>query len=295
MSKINRFNWDEMQKYWRDHSVKYSNFDYEKDPDGLSNVCHVERPLWYNKYKARLQKRVYSKLFSMLPPPNIGARALDVGCGAGRWCRFLKEKGYYTIGIDLQPELLELNRRRYKDIEFVLSSIQDYTATEPFDLISIVTVLQHIPFEEQDKVISKMRKLLKTCGYVIALENTRDQCPHVFSNTAEQYQHKFEKAGFETIAVLRYDYSLCNRGYTWVIQNISNIFKNNKQELNKTDIVIDNLIDQNDSKAILRSSIKLLISFVQRFFIEIDNLLEPILIHSNVGKTIHCGFLFKAI
>ena len=39
-------------------------------------------------------------------------RALDVGCGEGRFCRMLKAAGVSVTGIDPTPQLLETARQR---------------------------------------------------------------------------------------------------------------------------------------------------------------------------------------
>src|SRR5262249_26787159 len=138
--------------------------------------------------------------------------ALDVGCGAGRWCRLLKDRGFQTVGIDLQPELVEQNRQRFPEIRFVQSAIQDYTSESCFDLISSVTVLQHLPFEEQAIAVRKMRELTKRGGFVIALENIEDQGQHVFANSIESWQQLFQSCSFRVVMRRRYDYSPFSRG-----------------------------------------------------------------------------------
>ena len=46
----------------------------------------------------------------LLPPPALGP-ALDLGCGSGRACVWLAERGYRVTGIDHQSEALELGAR----------------------------------------------------------------------------------------------------------------------------------------------------------------------------------------
>src|SRR5262249_24254271 len=153
--------------------------------DGLGNVCHPGEARWVNAYYDRFQRRIYNWLLGRVPPPSSESLALDVGCGAGRWCRLLKDRGFNTVGIDLQPELVEQNRQRFSEIQFVRSSIQEYANESSFDLISSVTVLQHLPFEEQAIAVRKMRELTKRGAFVIALENIKDQGQHVFANSVE--------------------------------------------------------------------------------------------------------------
>src|SRR5919199_192370 len=175
---IIRFNYEEMKRYWAVHSFRRATLDFDRDPEGLDIVCHTGAPLWLNRYYARYQKMVYEKLFSLLPFPRLGARALDVGCGTGRWCRFLAERGYRVTGIDWQQELIESNRARCPEIQYLRTSIQEFAPEEPFDLVSSVTVLQHIPFSEQEAAIHKLRELTKDGGHALVLENTREQAVH---------------------------------------------------------------------------------------------------------------------
>lgn len=288
---MKRFSWQDMKKYWKIHSSHWAEINYEQDPEGLTNVCHPGAPFWLNQYYAQLQKKVYQMLFTNVPPSNSSARALDVGCGAGRWCRFLADRGYRTVGIDLQPELIEINRHRYPNIEFFCTSIQDYSAKEPFDIASSVTVLQHIPYEEQGTAIQKLRKLIKANGYAIVLENVHDKAPHVFSNTIKEWQAKFEDVGFHCVAIQRYDYNPLTRLYAWMIQSVFSIVHHS----NDSALTPDTFSDSNYSTTGL-DFFRKLNNACKRLTIRLDSLVEPIFVNSNIAlPTIHCGFLFKAV
>lgn len=68
----------------------------------------------------RAQGRSYGRLWeppgwlaaheSDLPPPTLGP-ALDLGCGSGRACVWLAERGYRVTGIDHEPAALALAER----------------------------------------------------------------------------------------------------------------------------------------------------------------------------------------
>jgi SAM-dependent methyltransferase len=150
---------------------------------------------------------VYEQLLDTVPRPLEGLRALDVGCGAARWCRLLDSRGCDTTGIDLQQELIERNRSAHPGIHFERVPLQDYRPPERFNLVSSVTVLQHLPFEEQAKAVGRLRELLNPGGYALLLENVRDQDPHVFSNSVAGWRALMEGAGFELLRLRRYDYS----------------------------------------------------------------------------------------
>lgn len=287
---MKRFAWREMQRYWEVHSSHLANIDYNYDPDGLTNVCYPGASLWLNQYYARFQKLVYNKLFDLIPPRENG-RALDVGCGAGRWCRFLTEHGYQTTGIDLQKELTEINRKRYPDCNFICIPIQDYHTKERFNLISSVTVLQHIPFEEQDTVIHKLRELTEDNGFAIVLENIQHQGQHVFSNTIEEWQKKFHNAGFSTVAVQRYDYSSFLRIDAHISQLLSMVAQGGQSDCSTE----ESHLTPSTLKIGLRFHFHSAHQIIQKLAVNFDSLLEPLFIERNTKyPTVHCDFLFKA-
>ena len=173
-------------------------------------MCQPGLPLWLNRYYARFQRLVYRDLLSSQVSDRRG-RALDIGCGAGRWSRLLADEGYDTVGIDLQRELIEANRRRYRDIEFHTASAQDFVTVEPFDLISTVTVIQHVPFEQQRPVVERLRAHTRDGGHVLALENCPTKAPcflAVDRRLARAVRTGWLHARRET---KRYDYNPCLR------------------------------------------------------------------------------------
>jgi len=297
-----RFNWQEMQDYWHIHSKRCSSMDYNLDPDGLSNVCFVGAPLWLNRYYAHSQTMVYQKLYNILPAAGTGKRALEVGCGAGRWCRFLVESGWDTIGIDLQPELIEINRARYPNVKFYCASVQDYSAEEPFDLISAVTVVQHIPFDEQSKVFKKFREIIKPGGYIIMLDSIYYQTPHVFSHTVKEWQTKVEKVGFSCIAIQRYDYTPFLRlsSKTMALLFMLTLRRRPIIDMPSTPETLDGASPVYVSKGGHRNFFGWLdnVTLGDRLpglVLRLDAIVEPVLVRANIPfYARHCGFLFRA-
>src|SRR5688572_26487965 len=169
---------DSLREFWRSHDQRWADVNLQADPAGLANVCHAGAPSWVNEYAAACQDRVFNRLLKVLPPPRRGSRALDVGCGAGRWTRKLHAVGYSVVGVDLQPGLLERNRLEIAGVRFVYSTIQDFH-DEPFDLVNSVTVIQHNPHAEQQTIVRRLRALLRPGGHALIMENTVDRLPHV--------------------------------------------------------------------------------------------------------------------
>jgi len=67
------------------------------------------------------------------------ARILDAGCGTGRVAIRLAELGYATVGVDLDPKMLDVARRHAPDLVWVQGDLavlpEDVRARAPYDLV----------------------------------------------------------------------------------------------------------------------------------------------------------------
>jgi ubiquinone/menaquinone biosynthesis C-methylase UbiE len=93
-------------------------------------------------------------------------RALDVGCGEGRFCRMLKAAGVTATGIDPTVQLLELPRQRDPsgDYRFGVAEQLEFE-TASFDLVvSYLTLVDIVDFR---KAISEMVGVLKPGGSLL--------------------------------------------------------------------------------------------------------------------------------
>lgn len=292
-SNVAHFTWEEMKAYWRAHAVRWSNIDRERDPDGLGNVCHPGAPLWFNRYYDRIQKRVLLGLLKSVPPASPGARALDVGCGAGRWSRLLAERGYCVVGIDLQEELIESNRRRERDrdIEYMCVSLQDYPSTGKFDLIVSVTVLQHNPYPEQAKAVEKARGLLKSGGHALLLEGIGGEAAGLFPRPIREWRELFADHGLDCLQVRPYDYSPFIRMHWLAASAASRALRRltGKSEIPTPDTYLA------PSPGRLSSALRGASDIARYAAVALDGFCEPVCRAARVGPSpLQCGFLLKA-
>lgn len=100
-----------------------------------------------------------------------GGRALDVGCGEGRFCRILKREGFDAVGLDPTIELLDAARARDPDGAYVEGRAEalDF-ADASFDLV--VSCLSLIDIEHADRAIAEMARVLKPGGTVLVANLT---------------------------------------------------------------------------------------------------------------------------
>jgi SAM-dependent methyltransferase len=128
-------------EYWENRARRFA-----VAGDGLAAVCSYGMPRFYNRLIDFCQRRALAPWLKAGP----GTRALDVGCGVGRWSRLLASRGASVTGVDLSPTMIaEAERRAAASgltdrCRFV---VQDSAALEvagSFDLILCVTMLQHM-------------------------------------------------------------------------------------------------------------------------------------------------------
>lgn len=99
---------------------------------------------------------------------------LDIGCGAGRYLRFLHNLGVKDIiGVDSSQAMLA-----YIDsnsIKTVLADMQDIPLSRNFDVILSVGVLHNVnSLQEFCKSLEEIKRLLKPSGMVICSIFTND-------------------------------------------------------------------------------------------------------------------------
>src|SRR5687768_4208221 len=212
-ARAGRWTRTDAERYWTSHAELRADVDWAIDPDALDNVCNAGAPTWLNAYYAAGQRSVFEELIARYGPEPEG-RALDVGCGAGRWSRLLRDRGYLVTGIDLQAGLIERARASDPDIRYEVAGVQEFEANEPFDLVTSVTVLQHIPKTDQEDAVRAIRRSLRPGGRAVVLECLRDFAPHVFPRAPGDWVELFGRGGFEAVECRPYDFNPALRAVT---------------------------------------------------------------------------------
>jgi SAM-dependent methyltransferase len=93
-------------------------------------------------------------------------RALDVGCGEGRFCRMLKAAGLPAIGIDPTLPLVEQARKRDPSGDYRIGKAEDLQfEAASFDLV--VSYLSLIDIADFRTAICEMSRVLKPGGSLL--------------------------------------------------------------------------------------------------------------------------------
>jgi ubiquinone/menaquinone biosynthesis C-methylase UbiE len=94
-----------------------------------------------------------------------GQRVIDLGCGEGRFCRMLAERGAETLGVDLQPAFIAYAEGRKSNREsYLLGDMQrlDSVQDDTFDLAVSYITLVDVP--DQPAAVAEAYRLVRPGG-----------------------------------------------------------------------------------------------------------------------------------
>jgi len=97
---------------------------------------------------------------------STDAAILDYGCGYGRTCAALRERGYSNvIGIDPAESMIKRGLRMYPHLNLLVQS--RFKKRTSFDLVILFAVLTCVPTDDgQQKIIDEIYQLLKPGAFI---------------------------------------------------------------------------------------------------------------------------------
>ena len=131
-----------------------------------------------------------------------GVRCLDVGCGGGRWSRWMAARGGDVIGIDPTEAMLHAARATSPEADFQqMSATQLDFSANSFDLVFAVTVLQHLEPAEQEVAAAEMCRVLRPGGtlFVLELIDRSDPGRQVFPRSPQVWVELFRRYRAELV------------------------------------------------------------------------------------------------
>ena len=158
--------------------------------------------------------RDYQRKFGALVLGGGKTRVLDVGCASGMLAGWLVRAGVpEVIGIDLNPELVEMARQRVPGAQFHAGDAAEFLrGGRPFDIIFLQDVIEHIP---REKIVGFMRALAQALtpggfalvrtpnmNHLMAAGHLADDLTHCTGLTEQSLRQLAELAGFGRVLQL---------------------------------------------------------------------------------------------
>jgi SAM-dependent methyltransferase len=99
---------------------------------------------------------------------EVGATAVEIGCGPGQVGRYLSERGMDVTGVDLSPAMIEVARRLNPRMRFEVADMRSLGMEDgAVDAIVAFYSLIHIPLDEVPGVLEEFRRVLRPSGRLL--------------------------------------------------------------------------------------------------------------------------------
>ena len=186
------YSWKE---YWDNVASAYAGADEQ----GFAPVLHPDAPAWYNQAIDRLQEQSWRRGLQRCGLSE-GAQVLDIGCGTGRWLRRYRQLNFCAVGLDATQDMLRRALAGGSSLAIVAARAQRLPFPDAeFDLVSDVTVVQHIASLEQYGVLKEMERVLKPGGHLLLIELIKGEAPHIFPRTPQKWIEAASAAGLSLV------------------------------------------------------------------------------------------------
>ena len=94
---------------------------------------------------------------------------LDAGCGTGRVAIELARRGVDVVGVDLDPQMLAVARRKAPLLEWVLGDLAEVDLGRPFDVVLAAgNVMTFLTPGTEEAVVGRLTRHLSPGGLLVA-------------------------------------------------------------------------------------------------------------------------------
>jgi len=115
--------------------------------------------------------RAYFKRY-LLPhlPPQMNTSLLEIGCGYGRYLKFLEEEGYKNCcGLDISAEQIEYGKHQLGLSNIFQKDPLEYFAEskKKYDVIMLIDILEHLNLQYTVTLLKRAKEALSEEGFLI--------------------------------------------------------------------------------------------------------------------------------
>lgn len=190
----------------------------------MKDLLDLNKRAWDNiakKYDDRSKSPIsdiFTTFTEMLPEKG---RVLDLGCGTGLpYARYLVEKGFDVLGVDLSEEMVKIASKNVPEASFVQLSMNEITYRYEFDGVLSSFSMLLLPPDLFKETASRIYSALVEGGYFYLSLNepasvSDDPDSDVFVNimgqdmysrayTVEEIESIFQPLGFSPVNFNRY-------------------------------------------------------------------------------------------
>jgi ubiquinone/menaquinone biosynthesis C-methylase UbiE len=179
----------ETRAYWERLGEQYRH---------ASTMDENDRCGFKNAYIAWLRD---CRMLGALADKPRGAVVVDLGCGEGSLTRALAAAGFHALGLDVAGSLLRLAREYHSNQENAPKYLRFDgqhlpLASASVDAFVVYEVLMYLDGEHLPAMLTEVRRVLRTDGVFIVVEQCRRKALH------NEARHKTQRRSSEWLAAL---------------------------------------------------------------------------------------------
>lgn len=145
------------------------------------NADYKEVSVYYDKLWADLEKQNLTKpnsrhytILKNLKRAGLknDSVVLEIGCGIGTLTALVAKNisSGFIVAADISPETIDFDKHKhssFKNIEFLVSDMTNFSHTKKFDFVVLPDVLEHIPAEAHGNIFKTIRTLIHDKSVVL--------------------------------------------------------------------------------------------------------------------------------
>ena len=131
---------------------------------------------YYDEEAARREEQTLLPFLEV----NETTRVLDLGCGKGRWARFVLDRCREYVGVDISKNFVANARRNVSNAKarFVCMPAADYCVDDQYGLILVIGLMTYLNDEQAMRLSANCRKMLADGGRLIVRNVSLRDDPH---------------------------------------------------------------------------------------------------------------------
>ncbi len=137
----------------------------------MKEALYREFARYYDKiYSYKNYQKEVDFIDKILKVSNPNAKSiLDVACGTGNHVKFLMKKGYSVVGLDKNPAVLAIARKKMPNVPFKLADMRRFGMKKRFDaVICMFTSINYVTDSRGlTRTLENFKKHLKQKGVVV--------------------------------------------------------------------------------------------------------------------------------
>ena len=94
---------------------------------------------------------------------------LDAGCGTGRVAVELARRGVAVVGVDSDPDMIDVARAKAPDLRWVVADLAELALSERFDVVLLAgNVVPYVPPDRRSRAVAACARHLAGGGVLVA-------------------------------------------------------------------------------------------------------------------------------